>query len=285
MPPRLRTLLVLGRVSNLPTVWSNCLAGWWLGGGANFDKLPLLFLGASALYTGGMFLNDAFDADFDRHRRAERPIPSGAISLAAVWRWGWAWLALGLLCLTMLGKTTGALAVALAICIVIYDAAHKAFTTSPWLMGACRLGVYIVAGSTGAWGLNGWPIWCGLALAVYVAGLGYVAQRETFRKRIPCWPLALLVAPILLAALMDTGESRMPGVWLSLVLALWTAYCARTVFQPAEANVSRIVSGLLAGIVIVDWLAVAPDCPHWLSYVFLILFGITLWLQRFVPAT
>ena len=65
----LRALLVLSRVSHLPTVWSNCLAGWWLGGGGNFAKLPLLFLGVSALYTGGMFLNDAFDADFDRQRR------------------------------------------------------------------------------------------------------------------------------------------------------------------------------------------------------------------------
>ena len=41
-------------------------------------ELPLLFLGVSALYTGGIFLNDAFDADFDRQRRAERPIPFGA---------------------------------------------------------------------------------------------------------------------------------------------------------------------------------------------------------------
>ncbi|HEY4951797.1 MAG TPA: UbiA family prenyltransferase, partial [Verrucomicrobiae bacterium] len=89
---QLRTLLVLGRVSNLPTVWSNCLASWWLAGGGNLGKLPLLFLGVSALYTGGMFLNDAFDAEFDRQRRASRPIPSGAISLPAVWRWSFAWL-------------------------------------------------------------------------------------------------------------------------------------------------------------------------------------------------
>ena len=41
----LRALLALSRVSHLPTVWSNCLAGWWLGGGGNFAKLPLLFLG------------------------------------------------------------------------------------------------------------------------------------------------------------------------------------------------------------------------------------------------
>ena len=285
MPPRLRTLLVLGRVSNLPTVWSNCLAGWWLGGGESFGKLPLLFLGVSALYTGGMFLNDAFDADFDRHRRPERPVPSGAVSLGSVWSWGWAWLALGLLCLTLLGKTTGALAVVLAICIVIYDATHKAITASPWLMGVCRFWVYAIAASTGAFGLNGWPLWCGVALAFYVAGLSYVAQRESFRKPIPYWPLAPLAAPIVLAAMMDTGEYRMPGVWLSLVLVLWVAYCTRTIFQPGGVNVSRIVSGLLAGIVFVDWLAVAPACPHWLSFTFLVLFGATLALQRFVPAT
>ena len=80
--PQLRTLLILGRVSNLPTVWSNCLAGWWLGGGGNFWKLPFLLLGMSLLYTGGMFLNDAFDEEFDRQRRAERPIPTGKISRA-----------------------------------------------------------------------------------------------------------------------------------------------------------------------------------------------------------
>jgi hypothetical protein len=34
----------------------------------------------------------------------------------------------------------------------------------------------------------------------------------------------------------------------------------------------------------VDWLAVAPLCPQWLSITFLILFGATLSLQRFVPA-
>ena len=285
MPPRLRTLLVLGRVSNLPTVWSNCLAGWWLGGGETVGKLPLLLLGVSALYTGGMFLNDAFDADFDRHRRPERPVPSGAISLAAVWGWGCAWLALGLLCLTLLGKTTGALAVVLAICIVIYDATHKAIAASPWLMGVCRLWVYAIAASTGADGLNGWPLWCGVALGIYVAGLSYVAQRESFRKPIPYWPLVLLAAPIVLATMMDTGEYRMPGLWLSLVLVLWVVYCTRTIIQPGGVNVSRIVSGLLAGIVWVDWLAVAPACPHWLSFTFLVLFGTTLGLQRYVPAT
>jgi len=89
----LRALLTLSRVSHLPTVWSNCLAGWWLGGGREITRnCRCCFFGVSSLYLGGMFLNDAFDADFDRQRRAERPIPSDVISLQAVWRWGLAWL-------------------------------------------------------------------------------------------------------------------------------------------------------------------------------------------------
>lgn len=82
--PLLVTLLTLGRVANLPTVWSNCLAGWWLGGHENLGHLPLLFIGATLLYMGGAFLNDAFDAEYDRQHRRARPIPSGVISLKEV---------------------------------------------------------------------------------------------------------------------------------------------------------------------------------------------------------
>src|SRR5271169_4213330 len=218
MNQRFRTLLVLGRVSNLPTIWSNCLAGWWLSGGGNYWKLPFLLLGVSALYTGGMFLNDAFDADFDRQRRTSRPIPSGTISADAVWLLGWAWLVLGIFCLLFLGKIASVLAVLLAACILIYNAAHKFITASPWLMGLCRFWVYVIAGATGANGLNGWPIFCGVALALYIVGLSYVARRESFRGQIPYWPLIFLAAPIILALFMDPESWRKPAITMSVVL-------------------------------------------------------------------
>src|SRR4051812_37530428 len=145
MPPRLRTLLVLGRVSNLPTVWSNCLAGWWLGGGGNAWRLPLLFFGASLIYTGGMFLNDAFDTEFDRQRRPSRPIPSGVITREMVWIWSFGLLAIGSLCLAFINKTTGILSLVLLACIVLYNATHKAIIASPWLMGLCRFWLYVIA--------------------------------------------------------------------------------------------------------------------------------------------
>jgi uncharacterized membrane protein len=283
---RFRTLLVLGRVSNLPTVWSNCLAGWWLGGGGNFWKLPFLLFGVSFLYTGGMFLNDAFDEEFDRQRRAERPIPSGKIPAQLVWMFGFAQLALGILLLLFCGKTAGIAAILLALTILLYDFTHKIVTASPWLMGACRFWVYIIAGATGANGLNGFAIFCGVAMAFYVVGLSHVARRESFRGPVPFWPLLLLAAPILLALTMNSGAYRASALWISIVLTLWIIRCVRSVFLGGEINVGWIVANLLAGIVLVDWLAVAPQISHLTSaIVFLALFGLTKWLQKFVPAT
>jgi len=286
MNQRFRTFLVLGRFSNLPTVWSNCLAGWWLGGGGPFLRLPLLLLGVSLLYSAGMYLNDAFDEEFDRLRRPGRPIPSGKISAANVWRLGFGQLILGIFVLLWCGKVAGAGALILALFIILYDFIHKFFNASPWLMGACRFWVYFIAGACSFEGLNGFAIFGGAALALYVVGLSYLARRESSRGRIPIWPLGLLAAPIVLALFINTGEYRLPAIWVSIVLALWTGRYLGFLFAAGEVNVGYVVTNLLAGIVLVDWLAVAPQIQHWLSAaIFLALFGLTKWLQKFIPAT
>ena len=283
-------LPILGRISNLPTVWSNCLAGWWLGGGGNSAKLPFVFSGVTLLYLGGMVLNDAFDIEFDRQHRKERPMPSGGISLRAVWRWGFVWLTAGLILLFFSGMTPGLLGVVLAVCIVFYDAIHKLITVSPVLVGICRFFVYVIAAATGIQGVTGWAIWCGLALAAYVAGLGFLAQVESPRGPARYWPSLLLGTPVLLALLMNVGAYREPALWLSLVLALWVVRCLWTTFWIGAVNLGRTVSGLLAGIVFVDWLAVAPwltvagESPREMGFVFLALFVSALLGQRAVPA-
>lgn len=284
--PQLRTLLVLGRVSNLPTVWSNVLAGWWLGSGGNYWKLPFLFLGLSLLYTAGMFLNDAFDQDFDRQRRGERPIPSGKISPSLVWRYGFAQLGTGVLLLLACGKVAAVAALLLALTILLYDLTHKFLMTSPWLMGACRFLVYVIAAAAGVDGLTGPAVFCGFALALYVTGLSLLARRETARRTVSFWPILLLAVPIVTALLLNTGDYRRDALCIAAVLLLWLVRCLRTTLFGGEVNPPWIVSNLLAGIIFVDWLSVAPVMPHLASaLVFLALFGLTKWFQKFIPAT
>ncbi len=280
----LRTFLILGRVSNLPTVWSNCIAGWWLGGGGDFKKLPWLLAGATLLYIGGMFLNDAFDVEFDRIHRTERPIPSGKISLDAVWRWSWGLIGVGSVILISQGTVTGTLGVLLLLCIVIYDMVHKATELAPVLMGACRLLLFLTAASCGSEGVTGATVWCGVVLMSYIVGLSFIAQVETTPGALRFWPLIFLVAPIVLALLMNTGVYFSSALSLSLLFALWVLRCSRFVFSNARRNLGRAVGGLLAGIVLTDLLAVA-DFPTQQVWIFPVMFLLALIFQRFIPAS
>jgi 4-hydroxybenzoate polyprenyltransferase len=280
----LRTLLVLGRISNLPTVWSNCIAGWWLGGRGDWPAFVLLLCGATLLYLGGMFLNDAFDSKFDSIHRRARPIPSGAIAVKTVFNIGFVLLAVGTLSFCLIGRIPGLLGFALALCIVLYDAIHKIVTLSPVLMAGCRFLLYVIAGSCTAEGLSGWPVWCGLALAFYVVGLSFLARKESTGGQVNWWPCVLMAAPIALALFMDHGIYRTNAVLLSLLLAAWVANSVRFAFASANANVGRGVSGLLAGIVLVDVLALV-GMPNYLWMIFAGLFVLAVYLQRYVPAT
>lgn len=293
-----RALLVLGRVSNLPTIWSNCLAGWALAGGAPLTgevrqmidepvRFLVLCVGASLLYTGGMYLNDAFDVEFDRQHRRERPIPAGAIGLRAVWTLGFVWVMAGLTCMFWLGQkntTTSILAVLLAGTIVLYDAIHKAFTLSPVLMAGCRLLLVLMAASAGRLGITGLTIWSALVLALYIVGLSYLARHESLPGTIRYWPCIFLAAPVVLGWVVNRGDWRSQGLTLSVIFAVWSLQALRFAYWAPEKNLGRTVTNLLAGIVLVDLLAVGASTPQ-VAVLFGALFALTVLFQRFVPAT
>ena len=280
----LRTLLVLGRVSNVPTVWSNCLAGWLISGASSIRALLLICAGGTALYIGGMYLNDAFDVEFDRLNRKERPIPSGAISIGDVWGYGLSWLALGLVLTYFFSTTTFSLAVALVLSILLYDAIHKAVAFSPVIMAACRFFLFLMAASVGANGVTGLSAWTAFALASYIVGLSFVARSESNRGPIRYWPCVFLGAPLFLAWIVNEGEYRKQSLLLSVILLFWILRCLKHTFFAADKNIGRTVSGLLAGIVLVDLLASNGAGPAWLL-IFAALFGSALLFQRYIPAT
>lgn len=282
-PPTFRALLVLGRVSNLPTVWSNCLAGWLLGGGGSLGRWWWLSLAASAFYVGGMYLNDACDAAFDRQHRRERPIPSGAIHVGLVWRLGGCLLISGWLMLWCLGWSTGWIGTGLLISILVYDFVHKAVSFSPILMAFCRFFLFLAAASTGADGVTGLAVWSAIALAGWIIGLSYLARRESTTNSLRYWPLMVLALPLVLAWIANGNETRLRALYLAFVLVGWSAWCLRHIWVDANRNLGLSVSGLLAGICLVDWLAVVPG--YGMGFIFLGFFLAALAAQRLIPAT
>lgn len=180
----LKTALELGRVSNLPTVWTNTLAGAALASAPMAGTSLVLAAGAFSLfYVGGMYLNDAFDRDFDRQQQTFRPIPSGRVTARTVFVIGFVLLALGLFGVISLAHVSQHLlpatlaGLALASMVVFYDVHHKGNPLSPLVMGLCRVLVYITAGlALGGTLTSALMIGCVVLLA-YLIGLTFVAKR------------------------------------------------------------------------------------------------------------
>jgi 4-hydroxybenzoate polyprenyltransferase len=281
----LRTLLILGRVSNLPTVWSNCFAAWTLAGGGVAPRLALVLASGSCFYVGGMFLNDACDAEFDRQHRPERPIPTGLMSRSAVWAWGSGILLAGALLAVPLGGRALACALALLAAIVAYDFWHKRHPAALGLMAGCRLLLYLFAGIAAAGTAPPQVLTVAAGMAAYIMGISLLARHESGANRPPTWPLFLLAAPIATAGL-NAFAATVGATAIALALFLvWLAAALLPLWQ-ARPKTGRAVGRLLAGIVFADCLQVAAMAPSWAhAALFAALFGLTLLLQRRVPAT
>lgn len=241
-------------------------------------------LGGTCIYLGGMFLNDACDAAFDRQHRPERPIPSGQIGDQAVLYWGIGWLMAGLVLFGMAGVVPFYLAVFLMNAVVLYDLVHKRTAVSPLLMAACRCLLFLAVGAAAEDGVPGLAVWSAVVLGAYIVGLSYVAKFESAPGPLRYWPCLLLAAPLVLAWAANDGPWRMKALCLAAVPAAWTLRSLRFTFTAGQKQIGQTVSGLLAGIVLVDLLALAGE-PMPLALAFPVLFILALLAQRHVPAT
>ena len=290
----IKALLLLGRVSNLPTVWSNCLAAWLLAGGALVEsadqqRFAWLIAGATLLFLAGMFLNDAFDVQFDREHRPERPIPSGTITAKTVWVLGIGQLLLGLGCLVWMNTLATLCALGLAASILLYDWLHKRTAWSPMLMGLCRLFLYLLAAATTTEPLGLTVVLCAFALWAYIVGLSNIARREATGGRVNSWPCWLLGFPLALAFALPYWDGDADISWRGVLVAaalyaLWTVRSLLFTFKSMMPQYGRTVSGLLAGIILFDFLLAANQNMQ-MGVVFFGLFGLALLFQRYIPAT
>lgn len=261
----------------------------------------LLALASVCLYCGGLAWNDYFDLDQDRRERPARPLPSGRItSRAAAWT--------GALLLTAgvtlawtaglgnhgRGWFAGVVALALAACILLYDATLKRTCAGPLAMGACRslnvlLGCSIAGFSTLQAG-----VYVAAVVGIYIAGVTWFAQTEA--RRTPRYALvsgaAIMLAAVVFAlatpavlgrALRLTPSPVFP--YLLVVLGwLVGAPVWRAIKQPTPPNIQVAVKRGVLALVVLD-AALATAIVGLVGLGILLLLAPALYLGRWLYST
>lgn len=280
----LNVALRLGRVSNLPTVWANALAGAVLATGGAPGIWPVIMSGLALtfFYEGGMWLNDAFDAEIDAAERADRPIPNGEVTRKTVFIGGWALMAVGVLISALISPTCGLVGLALTAAIVLYDWLHKRTVLSPVIMGATRFLSYCLAAFAAAT-LTNEALFGALGLFAYIIGLTYAAKQEAYDKLGAAWPLAVLAAPLLYA--LSVGLAEPTALIFLAGLTAVVIFALRRLFRRAPGDVPVAVVTLIAGVSLYDATLIAGAGAFGLAVLAACGFLLTLALQKIASGT
>jgi 4-hydroxybenzoate polyprenyltransferase len=278
----------LMRLPNVFTAAADVTMGFFFVAGS-LQPIPvyLCVLGASCLlYTSGMVLNDLFDLADDRQKRPERPLPSGRVSVKAAAVVGFGMLALGML----LGWITfplapegaslawrgGAVATALATCVLLYDGVLKHTFVGPFAMGACRflnvlLGMSMAMAAAGGTG-NVPIVWLGFdkaqllvagGIGIYITGVTVFARREEGQSNrivliggtvmMLCGIALLGTVPIFHLPMIAVDlQRRVYWLLLALLAGGLLVRASAAIFRPVPARVQIVVKHCIMLLIVLD---------------------------------
>ncbi len=263
----LKPWIQLIRPSNVLTAISDVLAGVALAClFLNVDlpaqsNLLLITLSSMLLYTGGIVLNDVFDAKLDATERPERPIPSGKVKQAsAAWLVGIAFLA-G--CILAYAINTSAFAIAVGItfmCLLYNGIAKHHFIAGPITMGTCRglnllLGMAVIPVALDHWYIALIPI-------IYIAAVTNISRGEVYgNNRTAMLVSAGLYGIVLCALVFFTFTSKhflaLAFILLFVAMILTPLLKALRSLNPIDIR-SAVKSGVLALILMnASWIALS----------------------------
>lgn len=185
MTAAVRAWIRLARASNVPSVWTNVLAGAVLGSAPGAAWAPpgailSVLVGATLIYTGGMMLNDVVDVDADRaDGLSDRPLVAGALDPARARAVAIAAIVLGSLAAALAGPGAWPWALGLGGAVVLYDLMPRRSGAARIVMGGCRAMLVLLAGAATG-GTAASPALLGWALLVggYTWQVTGLAQRE-----------------------------------------------------------------------------------------------------------
>ena len=256
MKNKFLAVLELCRISNLPTVISNCFAGILVAEGISESALIPILIGASLVYSGGMVMNDAVDFRYDKKFKKSRPIVSSKISLFSSWQLAVLFLVSGAVFL-VIGSTSYFWVALLIISIIFYNLFHKKFGITIYVMGFCRSLLYFIAGYTLP--LSSSIILWGLALGLYTAGITLVARGEDKDQKVKMIGIILLTTPVFLSIYFSLSNLNLisPIILSSLALIVLILYSLRIINSEKPGKIGKAVSLLIAGMCVVDSMAVS----------------------------
>jgi 4-hydroxybenzoate polyprenyltransferase len=281
----------------VPSVVSNVCVGAVIAlmtsadGSSTACHLALVIPAGICLYLAGNFLNDWSDREWDARNRPERALPRGLFKPGLYLTTAAAFTLLGMGLAAAANPKSLLVAAAIMAFVLIYTVVHK---RSPWSvipMGLCRallpaLGFLGCSENVTTSGLA-WSVATGLALFCYIVGLSLSARNDA---RLSWTPGALLaLAGIIAAGIVLGASAHLTSLIVALTaFAVWMLLC----HLRFRKTVSSHVSGLLAGIPLVDWIFILPvvmaieeKTGHGLIWFPPLAFLAGLALQRLAPAT
>ena len=253
----MRAYLELLRPANVVTALGDVLAGFAIAGLRHPERLPWLLLGSCCLYAGGVVLNDVFDRDLDRIERPERPIPSGRVSARSAATLGGGLLVGGVAAAMMATAAAGAMALAIAATVLLYDAwGKRQAPIAPLNMAMCRalnlmLGVTAVpAALTTAWPVAAVPL-------LYIYAITVLSRGEVHGGSRRATSSALIILMASIAALVMVIVRVPGGPWPALVLAAALSWRVVPAFvgarrHPTPAAIRTAVKRGILSLVLVD---------------------------------
>lgn len=318
----LKPYLQLMRPANIITALADIMAGFAVATtpfylflahadpGASNHRLPLahlllLLLSTTGLYGGGVVMNDVFDAELDALERPERPIPSGRVRKGRAATLGIVLLGTGVLLAWLVSRTSGLIALSIALLAVIYDRWGKHTFLGPINMGMCRGGnlllgisatpflgseaseIFLENGQTTPLG-HYWYL--ALIPIAYIAAITTISRGEVHGGNKQALYLALGLYGLVILSIVVLGVNSELPIWHPLPFLALFAYLifpplARAFRDRQPRNIGLAVRAGVIALIVMD-AAIAASFAGWLyGLLVLALLPVSRYLARIFAVT
>lgn len=251
-------------------------SGWGIGPQISLLPVILLCISTIGLYSGGIILNDVFDAELDAKERPERPIPSGLISKKAATIFGAIFFFIGIFAAGLFSSGAQYLAGAIMVSSLVYDKYLKHHSVlGPLNMGLCRglnllLGMSIIPAALQQWWFLAFvPI-------IYIAAITMVSRGEVHGGSKKTLYFAAGLYAVVICSILLVAHTRGSLVLTSVITSFFALVIyfplLKAIRSPVGPNIGKAVkAGVLALILMNAAWATAFGVLHIALFIIILL--------------